>query len=163
MLWNKNTGKPYNNGIVWQCTRTDEICRELIKDGGQDRFREKTGLPVATYFSGPKIKWILDNNPDARDAARKGDVYFGTMETWVIWWLTGGPEGGAHVTDVTNASRTMLMDLHSLKWDDDILGLLDIPKQILPEIVPSSDADYWGFTANDGPVGALMRVAQWSA
>jgi len=94
VLWDKNTGKPFNNAIVWQCTRTDEICKELIKDGGQDRFREKTGLPVATYFSGPKIKWILDNNPDARDAARKGDVYFGTMETWVIWWLTGGPEGG---------------------------------------------------------------------
>jgi len=158
VLWNKNTGKPYNNAIVWQCTRTDKICRELIKDGGQDRFREKTGLPVATYFSGPKIKWILDNNPDARDGARKGDVFFGTMETWVIWWLTGGPEGGAHVTDVTNASRTMLMDLHSLEWDDDILGLLNIPKQILPEIVPSSDTDYWGFTANHGPVGARIPV-----
>ena len=158
VLWDKNTGKPYNNAIVWQCTRTDKICRELIKDKGQDRFREKTGLPVATYFSGPKIKWILDNNPDARAAARNGDVLFGTMETWVIWWLTGGPEGGAHVTDVTNASRTMLMDLHSLKWDDDILGLLDIPKQILPEIVPSSDTDYWGFTANDGPVGAKVPV-----
>jgi len=158
VLWDKNTGKPYNNAIVWQCTRTDEICRELTKDGGQDRFREKTGLPVATYFSGPKIKWILDNNPDARDATRKGDAYFGTMETWVIWWLTGGPEGGAHVTDVTNASRTMLMDLHSLKWDDDILGLLGIPEQILPEIVPSSDTDYWGFTSNDGPVGARVPV-----
>jgi len=158
VLWDKNTGKPYNNAIVWQCTRTDEICRELIKDGGQDRFREKTGLPVATYFSGPKIKWILDNNTDARDAARKGEVFFGTMETWVIWWLTGGPEGGAHVTDVTNASRTMLMDLHSLKWDDDILGLLNIPKQILPEIVPSSDTDYWGFTTNHGPVGARVPV-----
>ena len=158
VLWDKNTGKPYNNAIVWQCTRTDEICRELIKDGGQDRFRDKTGLPVATYFSGPKIKWILENNPDARAAAEKGDVYFGTMETWVIWWLTGGPEGGAHVTDVTNASRTMLMDLHSLKWDDDILGLLGIPKQILPEIVPSSDTDYWGFTADDGPVGARIPV-----
>ncbi|MBW1797829.1 MAG: glycerol kinase GlpK [Deltaproteobacteria bacterium] len=158
VLWDKNTGKPYNNAIVWHCTRTDEICRELIKDGGLDRFREKTGLPVATYFSGPKIKWILDNNPDARDATRKGDAYFGTMETWVIWWLTGGPEGGAHVTDVTNASRTMLMDLHSLKWDDDILRLLGIPKQILPEIVPSSDTDYWGFTSNDGPVGARVPV-----
>ena len=158
VLWDKNTGKPYNNAIVWQCTRTDEICRDLIKDGGQDRFREKTGLPVATYFSGPKIRWILDNNPDARDAARKGDVYFGTMETWVIWWLTGGPEGGAHVTDVTNASRTILMDLHSLNWDDDILGLLNIPKQILPEIVPSSDNDYWGFTAEDGPIGARVPV-----
>ena len=158
LLWDRNTGKPYDNAIVWQCTRTDEICRDLIKEGGQDRFREKTGLPVATYFSGPKIKWILDNNPDARDAAQKGDACFGTIETWLIWWLTGGPEGGAHVTDVTNASRTMLMDLHSLKWDDDILQVLGIPKQILPKIVPSSDTDFWGLTSEDGPVGARIPV-----
>ena len=158
LLWDRNTGKPYDNAIVWQCTRTDEICRDLIKEGGQDRFREKTGLPVATYFSGPKIKWILDNNPDARAAAGKGDACFGTMETWLIWWLTGGPEGGAHVTDVTNASRTMLMDLHSLKWDDNILQVLGIPKQILPKIVPSSDTDFWGLTSEDGPVGARIPV-----
>jgi glycerol kinase len=158
LLWDKNTGKPYGNAIVWQCTRTDEICKDLIKESGQDRFREKTGLPVATYFSGPKIKWILDNNPDARDAAQKGDVYFGTMETWIIWWLTGGPGRGAHVTDVTNASRTMLMDLHSLEWDDDILQILGIPKQILPKIVPSSDTDFWGLTSVDGPFGARIPV-----
>jgi len=158
LLWDKNTGKPCGNAIVWQCTRTDEICRDLVKEGGQDRFRGKTGLPVATYFSGPKIKWILDNNPDARDAAQKGDVYFGTMETWIIWWLTGGPGRGAHVTDVTNASRTMLMDLHSLKWDDDILQVLGIPKQILPKIVPSSDTDFWGLTSVDGPFGARIPV-----
>ena len=158
LLWDRNTGKPYDNAIVWQCTRTDEICRDLIKEGGQDRFREKTGLPVATYFSGPKIKWILDNDPDARAAAGKGDACFGTMETWLIWWLTGGPAGGAHVTDVTNASRTMLMDLHSLKWDDNILQVLGIPKQILPKIVPSSDTDFWGLTSEDGPVGARIPV-----
>ncbi len=158
LLWDKNTGKPYGNAIVWQCTRTDEICRDLIKEGGQDRFREKTGLPVATYFSGPKIKWVLDNNPDARDAVQKGDVYFGTMETWIIWWLTGGPGRGAHVTDVTNASRTMLMDLHSLEWDDDILQVLGIPKQVLPKIVPSSDTDFWGLTSVDGPFGASIPV-----
>ncbi len=158
LLWDKNTGKPYGNAIVWQCTRTDEICRDLIKEGGQDRFREKTGLPVATYFSGPKIKWILDNNPDARDAAQKGDVYFGTMETWIIWWLTGGPGRGAHVTDVTNASRTMLMGLHSLEWDDDILQILGISKHILPKIVPSSDTDFWGLTSVDGPFGARIPV-----
>ncbi len=158
LRWDKNTGKPYGNAIVWQCTRTDEICRDLIKEGGQDRFREKTGLPVATYFSGPKIKWILDNNPDARDAAQKGDVYFGTMETWIIWWLTGGPGRGTHVTDVTNASRTMLMGLHSLEWDDDILQILGISKQILPKIVPSSDTDFWGLTSVDGPFGARIPV-----
>ena len=158
VLWDKNTGKPYNNAIVWQCTRTDEICKELIKDGGQDRFRDKTGLPVATYFSGPKIKWILDNTPDARAAAQKGEACFGTMETWVIWWLTGGPQGGAHVTDITNASRTMLMDLQSLKWDEEILQVLGIPKQILPEIVPSSDTDFWGMTSENGPFGARIPV-----
>jgi glycerol kinase len=158
LLWNRNTGKPFDNAIVWQCTRTDEICRDLIKDGGQDRFRKKTGLPVATYFSGPKIKWILDNNPDARTAAQKGEACFGTMETWVIWWLTGGPQGGAHVTDVTNASRTMLMDLESLKWDDEILQVLGIPKQILPGIVPSSDMDFWGMTSENGPFGARIPV-----
>lgn len=158
LLWDRNTGKSFGNAIVWQCTRTHEICRDLIEEGGQDRFREKTGLPVATYFSGPKIKWILDNNPDARNAAQKGDACFGTMETWIIWWLTGGPEGGAHVSDVTNASRTMLMDLHSLKWDDDILQVLGIPKQILPDIVPSSDTDFWGLTSEDGPLGARIPV-----
>lgn len=158
LLWDRNTGKPFGNAIVWQCTRTDEICRDLIRDGGQDRFREKTGLPVATYFSGPKIRWILDNNPDARAAARKGEACFGTMETWVIWWLTGGPQGGAHVTDVTNASRTMLMDLESLKWDDEILQVLGIPKQILPGIVPSSDMDFWGMTSENGPFGARIPV-----
>lgn len=158
VLWDKNTGKPFNNAIVWQCTRTNEICKELIQDGGQDRFRDKTGLPVATYFSGPKIKWILDNNPDARVAAQKGEACFGTMETWVIWWLTGGPKGGAHVTDVTNASRTMLMDLNSLKWDEEILQVLGIPKQILPDIVPSSDTDFWGMTSENGPFGARIPV-----
>ncbi|HDZ90745.1 MAG: glycerol kinase GlpK [Deltaproteobacteria bacterium] len=158
VLWDRDTGRPYCNAIVWQCTRTDHICRELVRDGGQDRFREKTGLPVATYFSGPKIKWILDNNSEARAAALRGKACFGTMETWVIWWLTGGPEGGTHVTDVTNASRTMLMDLRSLKWDEEILDRLGIPEQILPRIVPSSDSDYWGFTAEDGPAGARIPV-----
>jgi len=129
-----------------------------MKNGGIDRFREKTGLPVAPYFSGPKIKWILDKHSDAREAARRGDACFGTMETWSIWWLTGGPEGGAHVTDVTNASRTLLMDLNTLDWDEEILEILDIPKQILPRIVPSVDTDIWGLTSKDGPVGARVPV-----
>ena len=139
VLWDKTTGKPYTNAIVWQCTRTDEICRELTQEEGQNRFRDKTGLPIATYFSGPKIKWILDNVREARSAAEKGDALFGTMDTWIIWWLTGGPDGGTHVTDVTNASRTMLMNLNSLEWDRDILQIMGVPSQILPKIVPSSD------------------------
>ena len=158
VLWDRHTGKPYGNAIVWQCTRTDGICNDLIRERGIDGFRDKTGLPIATYFSGPKIKWILDNHSHARAAADRGDVCFGTMETWIIWWLTGGPEGGSHVTDVTNASRTLLMDLRFLKWDDDILRILGIPKQILPEIVPSIDTDFWGMTAEDGPVGARIPV-----
>ena len=158
VVWNRHTGKPYGNAIVWQCTRTDGMCRELIKDGGQDRFRETTGLPVAAYFSGPKIKWILDHIPEARTAALNGDAIFGTMETWVIWWLTGGPGKGAHVTDVTNASRTLLMDLKTLSWDNNILEILGIPQQMLPRIVPSSDEEFWGLTANDGPFGGQAPV-----
>jgi len=158
VLWDKNTGKPYMNAIVWQCTRTDEICRELSREEGQNRFRDITGLPIATYFSGPKIKWILDQIPAAKTAADKGEALFGTMETWLIWWLTGGPGGGAHVTDVTNASRTMLMDLNSLDWDEDILNKLAIPRQILPRIVPSSDARTWGTTLTDGPFNAAVPV-----
>ena len=158
MIWEKNTGQPFMNAIVWQCTRTDEICKELGREQGQDRFRDKTGLPIATYFSGPKIKWILDNVAEAKTAADKGNALFGTMESWLIWWLTGGPEGGAHVTDVTNASRTMLMDLASLRWNDDILKTLGIPKQILPRIVPSSDTNPWGATLKDGPLSAAVPI-----
>jgi len=158
VIWDKNTGKPFTNAIVWQCTRTDEICRELIKHQGKNRFRDQTGLPVATYFSGPKIKWILDHVGEARIAADNGQALFGTMETWLIWWLTGGPDGGSHVTDVTNASRTMLMDLHSLRWDEDILKTLGIPPQILPRIVPSSDSGTWGTTLKTGPLGAAIPV-----
>jgi len=158
VLWDKHTGKPFSNAVVWQCTRTDEICKQLMRDHGQNRFRDKTGLPVATYFSGPKIKWILDNVAPARKAADKGEALFGTMETWIIWWLTGGPDGGSHVTDVTNASRTLLMDLYKLKWDEEILQTLDIPPQILPRIVPSSDSNTWGTSLKDGPLGAAIPV-----
>ena len=158
VIWDKNTGEPFSNAVVWQCTRTDEICKELMRDHGQNRFRDKTGLPIATYFSGPKIKWILDNIALAQAAADKGEALFGTMETWIIWWLTGGPDGGSHVTDVTNASRTMLMDLQTLKWDQQILQTLDIPPQILPRIVPSSDSRTWGTTLKDGPLEAEIPV-----
>jgi glycerol kinase len=158
VIWDKNTGIPFYNAVVWQCTRTNEICKELMRDQGQNRFRDKTGLPIATYFSGPKIKWILDNVSAAREAADKDKALFGTMETWIIWWLTGGPDGGSHVTDVTNASRTMLMDLQTLQWDEQILQALDIPPQILPRIVPSSDTNTWGMTLKDGPFTAEIPV-----
>jgi glycerol kinase len=152
VVWDKNTGKPYYNAIVWQDTRTDKICNELALDGGQDRFRDKVGLPLATYFSGPKVKWILDNVDGVRAAAEKGDAVFGNIDTWVIWNLTGGANGGAHVTDVTNASRTMLMDLKTLDWDDEILSIMGIPRQMLPEIRPSSDPNVWGYALGKVPV-----------
>jgi glycerol kinase len=139
VVWEKSSGKPVYNAIVWQDTRTDKICNELAKDGGQDRFRSKVGLPLATYFSGPKIKWILDNVDGVRERAERGEVLFGNIDSWCIWNLTGGPEGGAHVTDVTNASRTMLMNLETLDWDDEILGIMGIPRAMLPQIKPSSE------------------------
>jgi glycerol kinase len=134
VIWEKATGRPVANAIVWQDTRTDEICRSLSEVRGQDRFRPKTGLPLATYFAGPKISWLLDNVPGLRGRALAGEVLFGTIDTWLIWNLTGG----LHVTDVTNASRTMLMDLHTLQWDREMLAALGIPEIILPEIVSSS-------------------------
>ncbi len=152
LVWNPQTGQPYYNAIVWQDTRTDKICQELAREGGQDRFRETVGLPLATYFSGPKIKWILDNVPGVRDAAARGEAVFGNMDTWVIWNLTGGPYGGAHVTDVTNASRTLLMNLRTLDWDDEILGILGIPRQMLPTIRPSSDPMLYGYALGKTPV-----------
>ena len=139
VVWDRTTGQPVHNAIVWQDTRTDQICNELSADGGQDRFRAKTGLPIATYFSGPKIKWILDNVDGVRARAESGDVVFGNIDTWVIWLLTGGADGGAHVTDVTNASRTMMMNLETLDWDDEILGILGVPRAMLPEIRASSE------------------------
>ncbi len=161
VVWNPRTGQPYHNAIVWQDTRTKEICDALAADastslsasGGQDRFRAQTGLPLATYFSGPKIKWLLDNVPGLREAARRGEAIFGNIDTWLIWNLTG-----AHVTDVTNASRTLLMNLKTLDWDNDILQALDIPRAMLPRIVPSSDPETWGKTAPDGPFGAAIPV-----
>jgi glycerol kinase len=134
IVWDKASGKPICNAIVWQDTRTDAICNELAQAGGQDRFRATTGLPLATYFSGPKLKWILDNIPGARQKAAAGELLFGTIDTWLIWNLTG-----RHITDVTNASRTLLMNLATLDWDAEILRLLDIPRAMLPEIRSSSE------------------------
>jgi glycerol kinase len=138
LLWDKNTGQPVHNALVWQDTRTDKICDELSQDGGQDRFRATTGLPIATYFSGPKIKWVLDNVEGLREKADNGDILFGNIDTWCIWNLSGGTDGGIHITDVSNASRTMMMDLERLDWDDGILSTLGVPRAMLPEIKPSS-------------------------
>ncbi len=159
VVWDKNNGKPYYNAIVWQDTRTDRIIHRYARDGGQDRFRAKVGLPLATYFSGPKVAWIMENVGGVREAAENGDALFGNIDTWLIWWLTGGPDGGSHVTDVTNASRTMLMNLETLDWDDEILGVMGIPRQMLPRIVPSSDPQTWGNTREDGPFGEAIPVA----
>ena len=139
VVWDKKTGKPVHNAIVWQDTRTDTICNELAKDGGQDRFRTKVGLPLATYFSGPKVRWLLDNVDGLRAKAEAGDLAFGNIDSWCIWNLTGGVNGGVHVTDVTNASRTMLMNLETLDWDPEILKIMGIPKAMLPQIRPSSE------------------------
>ena len=134
VVWEKSTGIPVYNAIVWQDTRTDLICQELAKQGGQDRFRGKTGLPLTTYFSGPKIKWILDSIPGAQKKAENGELLFGNIDTWFIWNLTG-----VHVTDVTNASRTLLMNLNSLDWDEEILKTLNIPRAMLPKVCSSSE------------------------
>lgn len=158
LVWDRRTGKPLHNAIVWQCTRSHEICKELSDVYGRERFRAKTGLPVATYFSGPKMRWLLENLPDVRAAADKGDALFGTVESWVIWWLTGGPDGGSHVTDVTNASRTLLMNLQSLQWSEEILEVMGVPAQTLPRIVPSIDNRTWGRTSIKGPLGAAVPV-----
>lgn len=146
VLWNKQTGLPYGHAIVWQDTRTNDICNQFALEGGIDRFREKTGLPLSVYFSGPKIKWILENQPDVKADAEKGLVLFGNMDTWLIWNLTGGVQGGIHVTDVSNASRTMLMNIKTLKWDKDMLAVMGIPANILPKIASSSEV--YGYTQN---------------
>ncbi len=139
LLWDKATGEPVYNAIVWQDTRTDEIVRELGGVVGPERFRERTGLPLATYFAGPKVLWLLENVEGLRARAEAGDLFFGTMDTWLIWNLTGGVNGGRHVTDVTNASRTLLMNLKDLAWDETILDRIALPRVLLPEIVSSSE------------------------
>src|SRR6478609_3328412 len=139
VVWDRNTGEPIHNALVWQDTRTDRLVDEYSKDGGQGRFQEKVGLPLATYFSGPKIRWILDNVDGAAEKAESGDLVFGNMDTWLIWNLTGGTDGGLHITDVTNASRTMLMDLKTLDWDAEIMDVMGIPRAMLPDIKASSE------------------------
>jgi glycerol kinase len=150
LVWERQSGAPVHNAINWQDTRTAALVRELGGDAGQDRFRERCGLPLATYFSGPKIRWLLDTVPGLRERAEAGDVLFGTMDSWLIWKLTG-----RHLTDVTNASRTMLMGLETLDWDDVLLDAMGVPRAMLPEIRPSSEV--YG-EARDGPL-AGVRVA----
>jgi glycerol kinase len=150
LIWDRRTGRPLHNALVWQDTRVDSIIEEFAQDGGHDRLRNKTGLPLASYFSGLKLRWLLDNVPGARDKAQAGDVLFGNIDTWLVWNLTGGINGGCHITDVTNASRTQLMNLRSLDWDEEILTLFDIPKACLPQIRSSSDV--YG-EATDGLAG----------
>lgn len=139
VVWNRHTGIPVTNAIVWQDTRTQKLVDELGGSAGSDRYKDVVGLPLATYFAGPKVRWILDNIDGAREAADNGDLYFGTIDTWLLWNLTGGTDGGIHVTDVTNASRTMLMDLDTLQWRDDIAADMGIPLSMLPEIRSSSE------------------------
>ncbi len=155
VLWERATGKPIYNAIVWQDTRTDRICRQLERDGHAATIYRKTGLPVATYFAGPKIRWLLDNVEGARARAEAGELLFGTVDTWLIWHLTGGE----HITDVTNASRTMLMDLTTLQWDDELLEILQVPRAILPTIRPSSDPTGYGYTLDTGPFQGKVMLS----
>jgi glycerol kinase len=156
LLWDRATGEPVHNAIVWQDTRTDALCRELGRNVGQDRFRRETGLPLASYFAGPKIRWLLDNVEGLRERAEAGEILFGTMDSWVVWNLTGGPDGGVHVTDVTNASRTLLMNLRTLDWDPRICESMGVPMAVLPEI--RSSAEVYGEAR-----GALAGVPVASA
>ena len=158
VVWNKKTGRPYYNAIVWQDTRTDRIASALDKDERGDIIRQKAGLPPATYFAGGKIQWILENVDGVREAAEAGDAIFGTTDSWVVWNLTGGTNGGVHITDVTNASRTMLMNLETLDWDDELLGFFDIPRKMLPEIRPSSEPKAYGTTLKNGPMGGEVPI-----
>lgn len=157
VVWDKNTGKPLHNAVVWMDTRNHDLVQAMGKaHGGQDAFRPITGLPLATYFSGLKLKWLLDNVPAVKLAADAGDALFGTIDTWLIWNLTGGVNGGVHVTDVTNASRTMLMNLETLDWEQSLADKIGIPLSMLPTIKSSSEV--YGETSADGPFGKVIPV-----
>ena len=159
VVWDRTTGRPYGNAIVWQDTRTDKIAAALDRDGRGDVIRQRAGLPPATYFAGGKIAWILQNVDGVREAAEAGDAIYGTTDSWLIWNLTGGVDGGRHVTDVTNASRTMLMDLETLDWDEELLSFFDIPRKMLPAIQPSATPDGFGRTRATGRVPVELPIA----
>ena len=162
VLWDPDSGKPLYNALVWQDTRVNELVTAYTRDGGQDRFRAQTGLPLASYFSALKLQWLLDHVPNARAKAEAGEAIFGTIDSWVVWNLTGGADGGLHITDVTNASRTQLMNLETLEWDDSLLAAFNIPCAVLPRIVPSSDV--YGTarltTVTDVPVAGILGDQQ---
>ena len=158
LVWNRHTGRPYYNAIVWQDTRTDRIAAALDSDGRGEVIRRKAGLPPATYFSAGKVQWILENVDGVRAAADRGDAIFGTVDSWLLWNLTGGPDGGVHATDVTNASRTMLMNLETLDWDSELLSFFGIPRAMLPTIRPSSEPAGYGRTRPAGPFGAEVAL-----
>ncbi len=158
VVWNPKTGEPLYNAIVWQDTRTERIMHTLEQDGSGGTIRSKAGLPPATYFSGGKIQWILDNVEGARSAAERGEAIFGNIDTWLIWNLTGGIDGGVHITDVTNASRTMLLNLATLDWDDELLNLFNIPRRMLPAVRPSSDSRFYGMTRLTGPFQGELPI-----
>jgi len=139
VVWDRTNGRPVYNAIVWQDTRTQSIVDRFAADGGVERFKQKVGLPLSTYFAGTKIVWMLENVEGAREKAEAGELMFGTTDSWVIWNLTGGTDGGIHITDVTNASRTLFMDLETCSWNEEILGILGIPASMLPEIRSSSE------------------------
>jgi glycerol kinase len=159
VVWDKRTGRPLHNAIVWQDTRTDRIAHALDQDGRGEVIRERAGIPPAAYFSAGKVQWVLENVDGVREAADRGEAVFGTTDTWLLWNLTGGTDGGVHVTDVTNASRTMLMDLTTLDWDEELLGFFGIPRQMLPQVRPSSDPDLYGHTRPHGPLGGEVPLA----
>jgi glycerol kinase len=158
VLWNRRTGRPYGNAIVWQDTRTDHLCAELAGDSRGSLVRQTAGIPVAPYFAGGKLAWILANDPDARRDTDRGDTLFGTIDSWLIWNLTGGVDGGRHVTDVTNASRTMLMDIATCTWSAPLLAAFDLPEAVLPEIGPSAHPERFGHTAPSGSLGAAVPI-----
>ena len=161
VVWDRTTGRPLANAIVWQDTRTDRICERLAREGGIDRFRDRTGLPVATYFSGPKAAWLLDNADGVAEKAARGQAVMGTVDSWLVWNLTGGVGGGRHVTDVTNASRTLLMDLDTLDWSDDLLGAMGVPRSMMAEIVPSIGRVGTGTGVLEGvPISAILGDQQ---
>ena len=164
VVWEKATGKPIYNAIVWQCMRTQDFCAQWQKSPGweqtitgEGKVKEHTGLLISPYFSGTKIKWILDRVPGARERAERGELLFGNTDTWLIWNLTGGPHGGVHVTDVSNASRTLLMNIETLQWDKTMMDFLGVPEAMLPKIKPSSFV--YGKTAKSGPFGAEIPIA----
>ncbi|MFZ0216951.1 MAG: glycerol kinase GlpK [Candidatus Dormiibacterota bacterium] len=159
LVWDRRTGRPIYNAIVWQDTRTRDQVQRLIDDGFEETLRERTGLVAATYFSAPKIRWILDHVDGARQRAEAGDLLFGNMDTWTIWCLTGGPSGGVHVTDHTNASRTLLMNLRTLDWDGELLRWFGIPRQLLPAIRASSDPGLYGRSTAAGPFAGEVAIA----